>query len=199
MRILFHFKQARLAFVNPIRVISCHEPNGIPDAFNELERALSQGLYAAGFLSYEAGYAFEGKFSFKRKNPFPLFYFGIFEAPNQKPNPVLSIPVSTNITRLRLNMTRKDYDRNINRVRDYIAAGDVYQITYCLKIHFGFEGDPFSLYQTLLHQQPVPYAAYLETKERIILSLFQFTSRQMILILCLCLRSFSSKRKVPIS
>ena len=47
----------------------------------------------------------------------------------------------------------------------------MYQITYCLKAFFNFEGDPLGLYQTLLEEQPVPYAAYIEEKDRAILSL----------------------------
>ncbi|PJC49045.1 MAG: aminodeoxychorismate synthase, component I, partial [Candidatus Omnitrophica bacterium CG_4_9_14_0_2_um_filter_42_8] len=59
----------------------------------------------------------------------------------------------------------------INTIRDYIAKGDVYQITYCIKLFFDLHGDPFSLYAKLLQEQPVPYPAYIETDEFNILSL----------------------------
>lgn len=171
MRILFQFDKSRHVFDHPTRVIACYEPQKLVTAFDEVEKALRQGLTVAGFLSFEAGYAFEPKFSFKQMSDFPLVYFGCYEQPAENSEFSKTSKESIQITGLRINMTREEYDANINRIRDYIAAGDVYQITYCLKMHFGFQGDPYLLYQALLREQPVPYAAYIETDGRTILSL----------------------------
>jgi para-aminobenzoate synthetase/4-amino-4-deoxychorismate lyase len=171
LRIQFQFEKSRLAFDHPARIITCHEPQKLKFAFNEVERALDRGLTVAGFLSYEAGYAFEPKFDFKKASGFPLVHFGCYEQPAKNFDLSPASPDPLNITDLSINMTREEYDANINRIRDYIAAGDVYQITYCLKTRFGFRGDPIQLYRTLLREQPVPYASYIETDERTILSL----------------------------
>lgn len=171
MRIQFQFGRSRLAFDQPARVIACHEPQKLKAAFDEVEKALGQGLTVAGFLSYEAGYAFEPKFSFKPKGDFPLLYFGCYERPAKNPEFIPPSPGPISVTGLKINMTREEYDASINRIRDYIAAGDVYQITYCLKMHFGFQGDPRDLYQALWLKQPVPYASYIEAGDRTILSL----------------------------
>ncbi|TAM36086.1 hypothetical protein EPN54_05800 [bacterium] len=56
-------------------------------------------------------------------------------------------------------------------MRDYIAKGDVYQITYCIKLLFEFRGDGISFYNQLLKEQPVPYPAYIATDKFRILSL----------------------------
>ena len=75
------------------------------------------------------------------------------------------------ISDLRLNISQAEYFSNIRAIRDYIAKGDVYQITYCIKLLFQFRGEPFSLYSTLLREQPVPYPAYIDTGFSQILSL----------------------------
>lgn len=171
MRIQFQFGRSRLAFDHPDRIIACREPPKLKAAFEEVEKALGQGLTVAGFLSYEAGYAFEPKFGFKPKGDFPLLYFGCYGQPIQDSDFFPPSPGPIRVTGLKINMTREEYDVSINRIRDYIAAGDVYQITYCLKMHFGFQGDPRALYQALWRKQPVPYAAYMDMGDRTILSL----------------------------
>ncbi|MBF0123667.1 MAG: chorismate-binding protein, partial [Candidatus Omnitrophica bacterium] len=60
---------------------------------------------------------------------------------------------------------------DIARIRDHIALGDVYQITYCIKLRFDFLGDPRALYARLWRAQPVPYPAVIETDEFQLLSL----------------------------
>jgi len=46
-------------FVNPIKIISCYKPDQVRKSFFELEDSISKGYYAAGFISYEAGFTFE--------------------------------------------------------------------------------------------------------------------------------------------
>src|SRR5271165_7036492 len=46
-------------FLNPRHLIVANQLGEIPRLFAELETALREGLYVAGFLSYECGYHFE--------------------------------------------------------------------------------------------------------------------------------------------
>jgi para-aminobenzoate synthetase/4-amino-4-deoxychorismate lyase len=171
LKILFEFEKPGLLFQNPQKIISCHDPAKIPTCFEEMEEALRAGLYAAGFLSYEAGYAFEKKLAAGRAEEFPLLHFGCYEAPEFLHGRSSGEKLGAPVTGLRLNVTKGQYDGNIEAIRRYIAEGDVYQITYCLKVKFDFSGEPFSLYRKLFRRQPVPYAAYLETGGTTILSL----------------------------
>ncbi|HEU4851934.1 MAG TPA: aminodeoxychorismate synthase component I, partial [Telluria sp.] len=49
----------------------------------------------------------------------------------------------------------------IGRIRDYIRAGDTYQVNYTYRLRFDAYGTPFSLYARLRRRQPVPYGALI--------------------------------------
>lgn len=169
MQVLTQFEKKSKLFKNPEFIIACTDPANFKAVFAEIERALAQGYYLAGFLSYEAGYYFEKKLFVNKQYDFPLIYLGVYkQALREK---IIKSDPEFLLDNLRLNITQEQYTSNINAIRDYIAQGDVYQITYCLKLLFEFYGHPLSLYYQLLKEQPVPYPAYLETDKFSILSL----------------------------
>ena len=136
-----------------------------------MELALKNNYYLAGFLSYEAGYAWEKSLTYERKYDFPLCYMGVYEScEHALPWPKASL-VENHLKHPRLNISQERYFSDIGLIRDHIARGDVYQITYCLKLLFDFAGSPWRLYNSLLKRQPVPYPAYIETSDFSILSL----------------------------
>jgi para-aminobenzoate synthetase/4-amino-4-deoxychorismate lyase len=122
-------------------------------------------LYVAGFFSYELGYAFEETFSSYALNGFPLIYAGCYKKrqPFKPPLPVNSH--HHEIKNVRFNISKEKYFEHIDRIRSFLQSGDVYQITYCLKILFDFNGSTFDLYKKLFNVQPVPYAAFIETEQ----------------------------------
>jgi para-aminobenzoate synthetase/4-amino-4-deoxychorismate lyase len=52
-------------------------------------------------------------------------------------------------------MRQKDYCRRIDRIRDYIAAGDSYQVNLTSKVRFDFSGSAAALYAQLRDRQRV--------------------------------------------
>jgi para-aminobenzoate synthetase / 4-amino-4-deoxychorismate lyase len=171
MHVLIQFEKKPLLFSCPEFIISCFDPSLLASSFKDMELALSRGYYLAGFLSYEAGYSFEKKLAKSKLYDFPLLYLGAYKAPfkgKAKFSKLSSVNLPEN---LRLNIKPDKYCLNINTIRDYIAKGDVYQITYCIKLLFDFSGSAFSLYSRLLKEQPVPYPAYIQTGQFQILSL----------------------------
>lgn len=169
MKVLTQFERKPLLFQDPEFIISCADPAHFKSNFEEIELALTRGYYLAGFLSYEAGYCFEEKLYQNKQYDFPLIYLGAYK--NVRKDKIVESISDCRLENLRLNITQKQYSLNINAIRDYIAKGDVYQITYCLKLLFEFYGEPQSLYYQLLKEQPVPYPAYIQTDEFQILSL----------------------------
>jgi len=150
-------------------MIRCHRSQELESAFEEIEYWLAQGFYVAGFVSYEAGYCFEKCFSPKEFYDFPLLCLGVYHAPQAPPSLGPSKEVA--LKHIRFSCTFAQYAKHIQRIREHIARGDVYQITYCLKLFCDLCGDAQSLYRQLLASQPVPYAAYLENEEWRMLSL----------------------------
>ncbi|MCX5696344.1 MAG: chorismate-binding protein [Candidatus Omnitrophica bacterium] len=171
MKILIQFEKKPLLFQKPKSIISCYHPAKFYACFKELEKALKQGYYLAGFFSYEAGYCFEEKLLEAKHYAFPLIYMGVYDEPLRQSIKSSASLVQPNLENLRINISQAEYFDSIAAIRGYIEKGDVYQITYCIKLLFQFKGAPFALYNTLLREQPVPYPAYIETDDFKILSL----------------------------
>jgi len=72
---------------------------------------------------------------------------------------------------LRWSLDREAYIAAAGRVKDYIAAGDVYQINLTLKGRFDFDGDPMVLYQDLRRRQRVAHGALVVAPDFQVLSL----------------------------
>ncbi len=68
-----------LLFTNPRRIIVAHEAEEVAPALAAVNRAVGEGLYAAGYFSYELGYALEGKLGAlmpkRRSLPFAVVWY----------------------------------------------------------------------------------------------------------------------------
>jgi len=61
------------------------------------------------------------------------------------------------------NMERKAYLQSVERVRDYIASGDVYQVNLSQRAKCRFAGNPTELYRALRRGNPAPYSALIDS------------------------------------
>ena len=68
------------------------------------------------------------------------------------------------------NFTRSEYERAVQRIREYIGAGDVYQVNLSQRFETDFAGDGYSLFQRLYAMNPAPFFAYIHAGEHQILS-----------------------------
>jgi para-aminobenzoate synthetase component I len=59
------------------------------------------------------------------------------------------------------NFTPKSYAKAFATIRDYLQAGDCYQINLAQRFSAKAEGDAFNAYLRLRSQSPAPYAAFL--------------------------------------
>jgi para-aminobenzoate synthetase/4-amino-4-deoxychorismate lyase len=171
MEVYIQFERKPLHFSRPVDIITCDSPATFASSFSRIESALDNGYYAAGFFSYEAGYCFEEKLNEEKSYGFPLFSMGIYGRPAYRKMGQPPSPSGEDLKNLRLNITRNRYFSDIETIRDYIRKGDVYQITYCIKLLFEYGGDPARLYLSLLKDQPVPYPAYIDSGRFKMLSL----------------------------
>jgi para-aminobenzoate synthetase component 1 len=67
-------------------------------------------------------------------------------------------------------MSATEYHSNVNRARDYIAAGDIYQANLSCRFDGPEIGSPTDLYRTLREINPSPFACYLQTPDATIIS-----------------------------
>jgi len=72
--------------------------------------------------------------------------------------------------RVSANMNHASYVAAIRRIREYIAAGDVYQINFARRLAAEGVFDPAVLYRTLRRVNPTAYSAFLDTGDFHLLS-----------------------------
>ncbi len=54
-------------------------------------------------------------------------------------------------------LRREEYERAVERVKEYVRAGDVFQVNISQRFEVPFEGDPISLYRALRRRNPSPF------------------------------------------
>jgi anthranilate synthase component I len=58
--------------------------------------------------------------------------------------------------------TRAEFEANVRRVQDYIAAGDAFQVVLSQRLSVPLAASPFDLYRVLRTLNPSPYLFYLD-------------------------------------
>lgn len=59
------------------------------------------------------------------------------------------------------NFSKPRYEAAIRRIKEYIAAGDVYQVNMSQRFQMDFHGDAFGLFEKLFEMNPAPFFAYV--------------------------------------
>ena len=78
-------------------------------------------------------------------------------------------PAGMHIGELESNFTHQDYLDAVQRVRDYIRNGDVYQVNLSQRFAFSFEGNPFGLWESLYDLNPAPFYALVQAGDHQVL------------------------------
>jgi para-aminobenzoate synthetase component 1 len=81
--------------------------------------------------------------------------------------------------RPKTTLSREAYLRAVERVKDHIARGDIYQGNLCQRFQVDYGGDVFEAYAGLAESSPAPRSAFLETPELAVASLSPETFLQV--------------------
>lgn len=138
-----------------------------------------------GYLSYELGRLFERAIpAGKPSESWPLFEFryhdGMWPCENQLADCTSVLPGAHGIQHQQLpwqmsdaalcsNFTRAAYESAVSRAREYIAAGDVFQVNLSQRLSAGLREHPRAIYRRLQRQSPAWFGAYLEFPGRALL------------------------------
>lgn len=68
------------------------------------------------------------------------------------------------------NFTRREYRRIINKAKEYIAKGDIFQVNLAQRFSADLKINHFTLYKRLRESNPAPFGAFLNYKNLSILS-----------------------------
>jgi para-aminobenzoate synthetase component 1 len=150
-------------FDNPLRLVVAYDLAEVAPAMAELDRARAQGFWVAGYLTYEAGFAFEPRLAAMSGDlgGRPLLVFGVYAAPQDAPAPRL--PTDVQVTPPEPSIDFAAYARAFDRVMGYIAAGDCYQINLTFPMRARLtSGTPLDLFAALAKTQKVGHGAYVD-------------------------------------
>ncbi len=68
------------------------------------------------------------------------------------------------------NFTREDYIKAVQKAKEYIAAGDIYQVNLSQRFSTEIDMSPYDLYLRLRETSPAPFSAYLDFGKAAVLS-----------------------------
>jgi len=68
------------------------------------------------------------------------------------------------------NFKKANYLDTIEKIREYIASGHVYQVNMSQRFEMNFNGDTFALFQNLYDKNPAPFFAYINAGDHQIVS-----------------------------
>ena len=168
-----------LLFTAPRRVLVAHNAADARAALARLEAAGREGLWAAGYLTYELGFVFEERLAGRlpAHSETPLLWLGLYDAPrrlsaSEVERYLAGIAGASRGLALDIvpSLDPGQYRTAFERVESLIAAGDTYQVNLTFKARFRLKGDPVALYRDLVAKQPVAYGALINTGERWVLS-----------------------------
>jgi para-aminobenzoate synthetase / 4-amino-4-deoxychorismate lyase len=152
------------SFTGLMEEITVHALADVLPALRRVEAAVAKGAHAAGYISYEAAPGINPVLPAQNPSPLPLLWFGIFSTRTLLGSVEESAdtlpPAATG--EWSADFAPEEYARSVDRIRDYIASGDVYQVNLTLRNRFHFTGEPLALYRQLRNSQQAAFSAFMD-------------------------------------
>ena len=166
-----------LLYAEPIEVVEAEGLSEVPAALARIEAGLAAGLHAAGFLSYELGYAFEPRLAplLPEGRTLPLLWIGLFREAQALDAAALDrqfarLAAPPPLDAVALGLNEAQHAAAVGHVLDYLRTGDAYQVNLTFPIRFRYGGDPLALYAALRASQPVAHGGIVATGAATLLS-----------------------------
>ena len=169
-------------FHSPSELITTYRCDEVRHVIRLAEAAARRGQWAVVLLDFGAAPAFDTALEVRprEENSLPLACVAVFDTP---------VPVSTNSAMVRpFNpssipnrptpnvpysplgfspewqplLRPEEYTTALKHIREYIVAGDVYQVNFTFPLVARFKGNPAAWFYSLAARQPAAYQAYIE-------------------------------------
>lgn len=154
-----------LWFRQPVKIIEAFRVDEVLPYLQAVEREVEEsGLYAAGFLTYEAAPAFDPVMRVRQPPAdLPLLWFALYR-PADVTREELARPASPpaySLSDWRPTVSRQTHNQAIGHIKEQIAQGYTYQVNYTFRLRADFQGDPWGLFLDLAEAQRCDHAAYI--------------------------------------
>ena len=147
-------------FTGPTKILAAFRPEDVCTCMIAVEEAVDAGMFAAGFVAYEAAPGFDKILSTHSPGYLPLVYFTLYEEPPvQAERPTEG---SFSVGDWVPGIGEQEYRQSIARIRNLIAAGDTYQVNYTFPMTASFCGDALSWFHRLCSVQQTDHAAFID-------------------------------------
>lgn len=156
-----------------VDVVSSHHPGQAREALRAVETAVRSGLWAAGYVSYEAASGFDPALStHPHAHHLPVLWFGLYRNRVAVPafEPRTLRPAPYHISAWRTEVDKAAHAAAIHEIRTHIEDGETYQVNFTFRLNASFSGEPSELYRDLVLAQRGAWAAYLDTGRHHVLS-----------------------------
>ncbi|MGI9584548.1 MAG: aminodeoxychorismate synthase component I, partial [Acidimicrobiia bacterium] len=136
------------------------------DVLPVLEKAASaarDGLWVAGFVSYDAAPAFDPALKTGSRSPDPLVWFGSFATNLDEPliERRRTADAGYSVSRWVPLVERSSYESSFGDVKHHIREGDTYQVNLTFPLRAAFFGEPDELYRDLVVSQHGSFASHV--------------------------------------
>ena len=139
-------------------------------ALEKVQSAIDNGLFAVGFITYEAASGFTPYLKTFTSQTLPLVSFVFFAERNQ----IIAgaeLPKTYRPTaKWNQTISYEDYKASVDKIRRYIELGETYQVNYTFRLQAEFKGDEKGFYAGLCHAQSSPFCAYLDFGRHVVVS-----------------------------
>lgn len=168
-RLQFDFNQQTTIFTKPIDIIQTNNLSKVHECLQQVQTAVDNGYYVAGYLSYEVAYSFFKKLHTNKENKHPLLWFGVFTEPD---NSVATLSDDTDYTigSWKMRQSKAQYEKQFSTIMESIHQGTMKQINYTVPFNTHFSGNSERYYERLKNAQKSSYNAYLQLGDIDILS-----------------------------
>ncbi|NIO16916.1 MAG: aminodeoxychorismate synthase component I [Deltaproteobacteria bacterium] len=158
-----------VSFSGAVDEFAGYELDEVGAVIDRVLGATRDGLFAAGFISYEASPAFDPAMPVKESHGFPKIWFRTFETmvPGAAPH---NGEGSFFISKFHPEVPAGQYMKKVSRIREYLRQGEAYQVNFTYRLLARFAGCEMSLFNRLLCAESPPYAAYIDCGRYQILS-----------------------------
>ena len=158
-----------LQFSHPREIVTAFTLADVMAGLERVEKAVGQGgLYAAGFISYEAAPAFEPALTVRDSGGFPLLWFGLYEGAEEVDLPAPTPGADSEKNDWQASVGFGEFEANLKRIKDLIRSGDTYQVNYTYRLSTTLAAQPWEFFLQLVAAQEAPYGAFVDTGEWVI-------------------------------
>jgi para-aminobenzoate synthetase/4-amino-4-deoxychorismate lyase len=153
-----------------VETVSAGRSHEVIEVLERVERAAADGLYAAGFVAYEAASALNPDLpALPPVEGLPLAWFALFRE-RSVVEAGAGVPFADAEVALEPQKSMETYAEDVKRLRSYIAGGDCYQVNHTFPLQGRFNGNIHESYARVGAAQRAPFCAYLDTGRFEILS-----------------------------